>query len=162
MKRLIILRHAKSSWNQPELADFDRPLNKRGRRDAPRMGKLIAELGFVPDIIISSSAKRARDTINLAANAFDYDGEIILTRDLYAASPDSYFHVLCKLTDDIESALVVGHNPGLEDLFEEITGGYERLPTAALAVIDLDIPNWSDINEGVAGKSIGVWRPKEL
>jgi len=144
------------------LADFDRPLNKRGKRDAPRMGKLIAELGFVPDIILGSSAKRAKDTANLVANAFDYDGEIILTRDLYAASPESYFRVLRKLPEKIESVLVVGHNPGMEDLFEEITGEYERLPTTALAVVDLDITNWSDIHEGVAGKSLGVWRPKEL
>lgn len=162
MKRLIILRHAKSSWTHPELADFERPLNKRGKRDAPRMGELIAALGFVPDMIISSAAKRARETVNRAAKAFAYDGEMIFTRELYAAGPESYLNLLKELPDNIESVLVVGHNPGLEDLFEEITGEVEHLPTAALAVIDLDILHWHDISRGAASKIIGVWRPKEL
>ena len=162
MKQLLLFRHAKSSWKDVGLADFDRPLNKRGKRDAPRMGKLIKEMGFQPDVIISSSAKRAKDTIIAAAKEFEFDGEIQFTRDLYGAYPEIYFELLSHLSAKVRSVMMVGHNPEMENLLEMLIGYYERFPTAALAVVDLDIKHWPEILENQAGKLAGIWRPKEI
>jgi len=162
MKQLLVLRHAKSSWKVPDLDDHDRPLNKRGKRDAPRMGKLIRREGMVPDQIISSTAERAHTTALLVANACGYSAEPLATRGLYLAGPDEYLDVLSELDDGIDSAMVVGHNPGIEELVEELTGAAERMPTAALARIALDLESWVEIIGPRRGKLLGLWRPKEL
>src|ERR671934_2596347 len=94
MKSLLILRHAKSSWKHPELSDHDRPLNKRGKRDAPKIGHLLKEKDLVPDLIISSTAVRAEKTAKLVAKASKYKGNVTLTDSLYAAGPDAYIDVL--------------------------------------------------------------------
>ena len=90
MKTLLILRHAKSDWETPDVADHDRPLNGRGKRDAPRMGRLLRDENLVPDLIISSTAKRARKTAKLVAEASGYEGEIRLAETLYLAGPEAY------------------------------------------------------------------------
>src|SRR4029450_11617432 len=94
MKTLLVLRHAKSSWNDPALDDHERPLNKRGRRDAPRMGELVREYGLIPDIVISSDAVRARLTAEAVAEAARYTGEIMLDQHLYMASPADILSLL--------------------------------------------------------------------
>src|SRR5690348_12650091 len=99
MKSVLVLRHAKSSWKHPKLADHDRPLNKRGKRDAPRMGRLLKKEHLVPDIIISSTAIRARTTAKAVAKASGYQGEITFNRSLYAAGPQAYIDVLHDLSD---------------------------------------------------------------
>jgi len=162
MKTLLILRHAKSSWDIPALADHDRPLNKRGRRDAPRMGALLRDQGLVPDIILSSTAKRARATAELAGEAAGYSGPISLTSKLYLAAPEDYIAVLRNLPAEIETAMVVGHNPGLEDLLEELTGLAEHLPTAALARVALPIADWPELTTDVEGELKALWVPREL
>jgi phosphohistidine phosphatase len=163
MKTLLILRHAKSSWKDPSLADHDRPLKKRGRRDAPRMGQLIQEEGLVPDLILSSTARRARDTAEAVADNCSYDGELIMTRDLYHSGPEDYLYVLQNLEgDDHDRVMVVGHNPGLEDFLELLTDEYERLPTAAMAQVELPIESWRDIDQDIQGELINLWRPREL
>jgi phosphohistidine phosphatase len=162
MKILLILRHAKSSWKHPELADYERPLNKRGKRDAPRMGRLLCEQDLIPDLIISSSAQRARKTTEMVAQESGYGGEILFERGLYAAWPDAYIEALVELPESVKSVLVVGHNPGLEDLIEALTGAYERMPTAALAFVKLPIQRWDQLAEEEIGELVDVWRPKEL
>lgn len=162
MKTLLILRHAKSSWNNANLTDHERPLNKRGKADAPRMGKLLADEGLMPDLIITSSAERALTTAEQAALASGYEAEIIVTRHLYHADPEEYFEVLHEKGGSHERVMVVGHNPGIEALVEELTGNYEVMSTAALAQVQLPIASWAELVEGVAGELIGVWRPKEL
>lgn len=162
MKTLLLLRHAKSSWKKDNLPDHDRPLNKRGKQDAPRMGKLIQAKGLVPDLIISSTAKRAQKTARLVAEESGYDGEIEFDRDLYAFEPSAYLEKLTSISDHIQIVLLVGHNPGLEELLDELTGEYLPMPTATLAHINLLIDSWSDLDDETKGQLVNLWRPKEL
>lgn len=162
MKQLLVLRHAKSSWKHSDLADHDRPLNKRGKRDAPRMGMLVRYEDLVPDLILTSSAKRAKTTAELFGEACDYDGEIIISRDLYAHYPEAYLEELQKVTDLYQCVLIVGHNPGLEELVEMMTDEWNRLPTAALAHISLSIQYWHEIDDDTGGELLHLWLPKEL
>lgn len=162
VKTLLILRHAKSSWKDTSLDDIDRPLNKRGRRDAPRMGKLIRKENLLPDLIVSSNARRARETVEYIIQEADYHGDILWREALYAASPEAYIQALRELPDMYERVMVVGHNPGLEELIAMLTDSWESMPTAALAQLSLDVASWSDVGYDPVGKLIKVWRPKEL
>ncbi len=162
MKTLLILRHAKSSWRESGLADHDRPLNKRGKRDAPRIGRLLRQEELVPDLIISSTAERAQKTAMLAAEESGFGGELRLERELYAAEPEAYLDVLQSLPEAFGRVMVVGHNPGLEGLLELLTGDWQRLPTAALAQIDLNLDGWQDLSEDTQGKLVNLWLPRQL
>lgn len=162
MKTLIIMRHAKSSWKQANLADHDRPLKKRGKRDAPRMGSLLFDEDLIPDLIITSSAKRALATTEAVAEACDYTRDILVTRDLYHADPETFIEELQGVNDQASVVMVVGHNPGLEDLLEEITGDWHRLPTAAIAVVDLPVDSWEELNEMTQGTLVNLWTPKSI
>jgi phosphohistidine phosphatase len=137
MKTLLVLRHAKSSWKDDSLADHDRPLNKRGKRDASRMGKLVKDEDLVPGLILSSTALRAQSTVELFVEACGFEDEIQLSRVLYAAGPEAYIDALNQVSGGYDRVMVVGHNPGLEELVEALTGEAESMPTAALARIDL-------------------------
>lgn len=162
MKTLLILRHAKSSWKKPGLADRDRPLNKRGKRDAPRMGQLLEQQELVPDLIVTSPAKRARLTAEIVAQNSGYEGEIRLEPGFYMGDPEAYLEALRHLPDEIHTAMVVGHNPGLEELLEELVMEPERLPTAALARVDLPVQSWQELDDEVVGELVNLWRPREL
>jgi phosphohistidine phosphatase len=150
MKTLLVLRHAKSDRSDRALRDHDRPLAPRGEADAPLMGTALAALGLAPDCIVTSTAVRAQETTRLVAAAMAYDGEIIEESDVYGASVDTLLHVLRACDDEAATALLVGHNPGLEELICLLTGGEGaagilRLPTAGLACIALDIDEWSHL-----------------
>jgi len=162
MKTLLILRHAKSSWKDDSLADYDRPLNRRGKVDAPRMGTLIRDENLVPGIIISSSALRARATVVLISNACGYEGDVKYCRALYAAGPEAYIEELATLSDIVDCALVVGHNPGLEELIEELSGEYQPLSTAALAKLKLPIQSWAELKNDIKCTSLNIWYPREF
>lgn len=162
MKALLLLRHAKSSWKQPELADHDRPLNKRGKETAPRVGVLLQEENLVPDLIICSSAKRTHDTALLVAEACSYKGKIMKTRRLYLAEPLDYVDVLHQVADKDARVLIVGHNPGLESLIEALKGGSIAMPTAALAYLKLSLKHWKDLELNTKCEFVNVWRPKEI
>ena len=162
MKTLLVLRHAKSSWNDPALDDHERPLNKRGRRDGPRMGEFVRENGLLPDIVFSSDAVRARHTAEAVAEAARYTGEILLNPHLYMASPADILSLLRTVRKNAETVMIVGHNPGLEELVEQLTGEPQDLPTAALAQIVLPIEQWRDLKPSTRGTLLGHWRPKEL
>ena len=162
MKTLLVLRHAKSSWNDPSVDDHDRPLNARGTRDAPRMGQLVRELQLAPEVIISSDAVRARTTAAAVAEALGFAEEIRLERRLYLASPADIVAVVRIVPASATTAMIVGHNPGFEQLVERLTGESNELPTAALAQIALPIERWRDLKVSTRGKLIGLWRPKEL
>jgi phosphohistidine phosphatase len=162
MKTLLILRHAKSSWKNPNLSDHERPLNKRGKNDAPRMGQLLAREGLVPDLIISSSAVRAKATAEFVALACDYQSEIQYTRDLYHAWPAAYIDILHEVQNKHQRVMVIGHNPGIEELVEELSGEWVRMPTAALAQITPNIDHWADLALDNVEPLVQVWRPKEL
>jgi phosphohistidine phosphatase len=163
MKTLLVLRHAKSSWNDTALDDHERPLNKRGRWDGPRMGELVREHRLTPDIIISSDAVRARRTAEAVAEAARFAGEIVLDPRLYSASPPGILAVLRTVPEtNAGTVMIVGHNPGLEELVAQLTGEQEDLPTAALAQIGLPIDRWRDLKLSTHGTLVGLWRPEEL
>lgn len=162
MKTLLILRHAKSSWKEAGLSDHDRPLNARGKHDAPRMGKLIAEKGLVPDLILSSTAKRARKTAKKVAAQCGYDADIRQIPDLYLASPQAILKAIRGVPDGCRRVMVVGHNPGLEEFLEVLTERAERLPTAALAEVDVPIEKWCQLDDRTRGDLRNYWLPREL
>jgi len=162
MKILYILRHAKSSWKDDSLADHDRPLNKRGQKDAQSMGKLMKKLEIKPDLILSSSAVRASETARLATEAAEYPGKVQLKDDLYAFEPGPFLNVLTQLDDQIKSVMLVGHNPAMEELVTGITGEFHPLPTAALVQIQLPIDQWGKVSFGMQAKLKMIWRPKEI
>ena len=163
MKTLLVLRHAKSLWDNPALDDHERPLNERGRRDGPKMGAVVRESGLTPDRIVCSDALRARLTAEAVARSAGFDGEIQLEPRLYAASVDGILAVLCTVQEAHSgTVMIVGHNPGLEQLIAHLTGEAEDLPTAALAQIALPIARWRDLKQSTRGGLLGFWRPKEL
>ncbi len=162
MKTLLVLRHAKSSWKYPELSDYDRPLNSRGKRDAPRMGKYLRQQGLIPDRILTSSAKRARKTANKVAKSCGYTGKVKKIDAFYEAVPGVYFETLQALPDKYQRVMVVGHNPTMERLVNYLTGEIERMPTAALAHIDLPIQQWDALDLDTKGTLVNLWTPKTL
>jgi phosphohistidine phosphatase len=162
MKTLLVMRHAKSSWREANIADHDRPLNKRGKRDAPRMGQLMREESLMPDLILTSSAKRALSTAKLAAEVVGYEGEILVSRDLYAAGPDEIIELLCELPEVCNTVLIVGHNPGFEELVDTLTDEAPGMPTAALACIELDIDEWEAVGKEASGSLVNLWLPRNL
>ena len=162
MKTLLILRHAKSSWDDESLDDHDRPLNKRGKRDAPRMGQLLRDEDLLPELILCSTAVRARKTLDKVCEAANYGGEKALNGELYMAGPSTYVDVLRSVDDRVERVMVVGHNPGLEELLSDLAGIDEHLSTAALAVVELPIERWNELELRTAGKLVQLFRPKEL
>lgn len=162
MKTLLLMRHAKSSWKIKDVTDQERPINKRGRKDAPRMGSLLLDRELIPQIIISSSALRARQTAELVAENAAYAGEIRYSEKLYMAESDEYLQVLRQLPDDIERVLIIGHNPGLETLLQILSNQIESLSTAVIAHLYLPIESWMNLNSNTQGELIEIWRPKEL
>ena len=162
MKTLLIMRHAKSSWGDSAMPDHERPLNERGHRDAPRMGKLLRREGMVPQAIVASDAARARATAQAAAEASGFEGEVQYNSLLYGAGPEAYRQVLAQLPEKLDSVMVIGHNPAAEELLEDLTGEDEHFPTAAIAQVELDIAQWGDWDEETEGRLINMWRPKEV
>ncbi len=162
MKTLLVLRHAKSSWDNPTLSDYDRPLNKRGKRDAPRMGKHLQHQGLIPERILSSSAKRARKTATKVAKACGYSGKIKRVDRFYLAPPSVYYELVQALPDKYQSVMVVGHNPTMEQLVTLLTGEIKAMPTTALAQIELPIEHWKSFNLHTKGKLVNLWTPKTL
>lgn len=161
MKTLLIMRHAKSSWKEGAQSDEQRPLNKRGQRDAPRMGQLLREAGLVPQVVLSSTAERARQTALAVAEACGFEGEIQFDANLYAAAPEAYLAALHGLPAETQIALVIGHNPGVEALFEELTGEDEHLSTGSIARVELPIENWTDLVAETEARLESLWRPRE-
>lgn len=159
MKTLILMRHAKSSWDDTSLADFDRPLNDRGRSAAPFMGLLLVREGLIPDVIVSSPARRARETAELVKEAAGFDAEMRFDDRVYEASPQTLVRVLAETGEEHKSAMLVGHNPGMEGVIRLLTGSSEPMPTAAAAVLKIDLPGWSSLDADVGGVE-GIYRPK--
>jgi phosphohistidine phosphatase len=162
MKTLLLLRHAKSSRKDDDLDDHDRPLNQRGKRDAPRMGRLLRDEKLLPDLILTSSAKRCRKTAEPVIAQSGYRGEARITGELYEADAAQLRQVLSRLTDDPGCVLVIAHNPGMEELLEALVGVYTPLSTAALAHVELPINGWQQIDQQTRGRLVNLWQPREL
>lgn len=165
MKTLLLMRHAKSSFKEGEIPDFERPLSKRGEKDAPRMGKLLKDKDLTPDLILSSTAQRASRTAELIADKCGYKGEIIYVQDLYLGEPEAYLNTLRDLKEepgDLKTVLMIGHNPGLESLVQVLTDRVESLPTCAIAHLRVPVRTWNAINPEVIASLENIWRPREI
>jgi phosphohistidine phosphatase len=156
------MRHAKSSWKDPDLTDHDRPLNKRGKRDAPRMGNLLNIEELVPDAIYSSTAKRAVSTVKRILSTCNFEGEVTYLRSLYHGGPGDFFEILENLPHEVQTVMLVGHNPDMEYFLDLTCDAQEHLPTAAIAVITFSIDYWSEINDEEEGNLVHLWKPREL
>ena len=159
MKTLLILRHAKSSWNDPGVSDHDRPLNSRGKEEAPQVGLELRRRSTVPDLVLSSTAKRARKTAKKVLAAGEFACELTLLPELYLASPGTWLTVLQSQANHVRTLLVVGHNPGLEELVTALTGQHVAMCTAALAEIQLPIEQWTELAAPAEYSLASVWRP---
>lgn len=148
MKTLLIMRHANSSWSYPDLSDFDRPLSKQGLQTAPFMGNIIYDDSLKPDLIISSSAKRAKQTAVLIKSVAEVKAEIEFSDKIYEASPTTLLLVISKVKDKNTKILLIGHNPGIEDFIRILTGKHQHMSSASIVKISLDIESWVDITNG--------------
>lgn len=161
MKNLLIIRHAKSSWDDAALADFDRPLNPRGKRDAPFMGGLLKVGGALPDRVVSSPAKRASKTARLIAEAVGYDPDAVDFRDaLYLQGVPAILELVRGFDDDWNRVFLVGHNPESTALCNLLTGEeIDNIPTAGIASIEFDVDSWAHVMAG-AGRLAFFEYPK--
>lgn len=160
MKTLFLLRHAKSSWKDKTLPDFERPLNSRGRKAAEIMSAFFKQEKISPDLILSSSALRARETIEIIVRSARLRSDLRFDERIYEASASRLLEVVTQIEKGVRSALIVGHNPGLEELVYVLTAQNETMPTAALAKITFKTSNWNNTVNG--GALDWVVRPKEL
>jgi phosphohistidine phosphatase len=151
MKNLILIRHAKSSWDDASLSDKERTLNKRGKRDAPQMGLLLKEKGLLPDAILASPAKRAHKTAKLIAAELDYPKKRIdLHDEIYEHGLAALVDLIAEFKDDWSRVFLVGHNPELTDLANRLTGAsIENVPTCGMVSVEFDSATWRDcVREG--------------
>lgn len=161
MKTLLLLRHGKSSWDDPALEDFHRPLNERGVNDSKLMGKYARRNRIKPDLVLSSPATRAKGTIELFVPAAGLKNTLVYDERIYEASARRLLQIISALDDEHEKVLMVGHNPGFEDLCERLTGEARKVPTASLTCIALNIDKWS-APKGGKGKLKWRMTPKKL
>jgi phosphohistidine phosphatase len=163
-KQLLVMRHAKSSWDDANLNDYRRPLNQRGLHDAPRMAEFVSQLHCLPKLIASSSALRAKQTAELFRQHCPAEEpiELLLVDEFYLAPARVYLKYLSHLNEDSpDSVMVVGHNPGLEELVGRLSGESLHFPTAAIAHFTIDVDNWSEI-ASVNCELKDFWCPKEV
>ena len=147
MKTLFLIRHAKSSWDDTALPDKDRPLNDRGKRDAPKMGKRLAKRDVKPDLILSSPAKRALTTAKIIAKKLDYKFKDIVVNDrLYAGAAHDLLNVIHKLGDKPKRVILFGHNPELTELAHRLSSEITHMPTCAVAEFSFNAKSWSRID----------------
>lgn len=163
MKRLTLIRHAKSSWKDPECADFDRPLAKRGKKDAQIMGRVLAARGERPSLIISSPARRAASTMKRIARVMGIPLDtIIWDRRLYHADAAGLLAVICETGISYEHVMVCGHNPGLTDFCRLVADLHiDNLPTCAVVSIESPIDRWQDLR-GTPGLLCSYECPKKI
>ncbi len=156
------MRHAKSSWADAGMDDFDRPLNHRGRETAPKMGEWLKEHDFVPDLVLSSTAVRAKQTTDLVVEALGGSVDIQWHPDLYLSTPATMQAKVAEVPSSVSKVLLIAHNPGLEELVQWVIGGHESFPTAAVACFECDSDDWSTVYELNRWKLKEVVRPKEM
>ena len=161
-KTLYLLRHAKSSWGDEQLDDHDRPLNSRGRKAAARVGRLLKDESLLIDRVLCSTSVRTRQTADLVFAASSKPPPISYREDLYHPTPDQIISILNEVPEQVCSVMVISHNPGLEEFLTVLTNDAVPFPTAALAMLELDVEYWSDLGDQTHGKLVQMWRPKEL
>lgn len=148
MKELILIRHAKSDWSNPLLDDFERPLNKRGEKNAPFMAKILKKELQKPDLIISSPSFRTKLTLEYFLKEFEYKGEVIFEKSIYEAPFENLLKVIKNIDDKYKTIFLIGHNPGLNDLANFLLGSFEdNIATSGVLKIDFDTNSWKNISK---------------
>jgi phosphohistidine phosphatase len=149
MKQLLLIRHAKSDWNNASLSDFDRPLNERGKRDAPAMAHRLLDKKIKIDAFIASPAKRAKKTASIFAKEYKTDSDkIIFIEELYAAPSTVFYDVIAKVDGRFDSIAVFSHNPGITDFANSLTDvQIDNIPTCGIFAVKINIKHWSDFKE---------------
>jgi len=169
MKTLLLLRHAKSAWDNADLPDIDRPLSPRGRKAAPLMGERLNKAGYHPDLVLCSTAKRTRETLDLIAGSLPKKAKVQHLKELYMAVPREMLNVVAKTPDSAETVMLIGHNPGIGSLAGWLAGEGDsemlskirrKFPTAAAAVITFDVPRWAEV-AGESGVLTAFLRPRD-
>ncbi|MBI2279127.1 MAG: histidine phosphatase family protein [Bacteroidetes bacterium] len=162
MKVIHLIRHAKSSWDNPDLDDFSRTLNERGKKDAPFMANKLKELGCNPDYFMSSPAKRTTETSKIIATALSYDIEkTIFDERIYHSSLPQILKVLNEIPNSFNTIILVGHNPTLTQLSNYLTDDFiDNIPTCGIVKIELDIDNWQHIIQGIGRKIFFIYPKK--
>ena len=169
-KRLILLRHAKSAWDNPSIADFDRPLSNRGRKAAPIMGAYLARTGMVPSLVLASSATRALETLDLVIAGWPSKPAVRKLKSLYRAMPREMLRRIQAIGREPDRVMVIGHNPGIADLAnwlcaqgnaEQRAGLARKFPTGAVAVLEFDVEDWSEV-DAETGRLVDFATPKQI
>jgi len=170
MKTLILMRHAKSAWDDPHQKDIDRPLNGRGRKSAPQMGAWLAAEGYRPDVVLCSNAARTRETLELVKPSLPAEVRVEYLRALYLAPPREMLTEIGKVPATAETVMLFGHNPGIGSLAALLAGSgdakalanlHGKFPTTAIAVLGFDLAQWRDLSPG-SGKLLAFQRPRDL
>jgi phosphohistidine phosphatase len=159
MKTVLLMRHAKSSWNVPDLPDQKRPLNHRGEKDAPRMGQLLKDQGLIPQRIYCSTALRARQTVAAVIEILGFQGEITYLDELYQAEPSAIIDVLKSAPDEVDCVLLIAHNPGMEEVTQLLTGQGQTFPTAGIGHILLPLEHWQELSLETSGHLQAFYKP---
>ncbi len=162
MLELMLMRHAKSDWSRGPTKDFDRPLNSRGIRNAPGMGRYIAQHAFEPDLVCCSTANRARQTADLVLPAYDTPPKIVYSNELYLATVPDLRRIIGGMDNAFQKIMVIGHNPGLSGMASHLSGEHFELPTAAVVRLTHDGDDWSGAVGVKSWRPVSFWRPREV
>jgi phosphohistidine phosphatase len=162
MKTLLLMRHAKSSWKEDNLPDHERPIKKRGKKCAERMGELLKDKELVPQLILCSTAARTRQTAEAVIKTSGFEGKIDYMDTLYLAEPGAILDMLNALPDELERVMVIGHNPGLETIVQTLGGKIKSMPTSAIASFALPVRSWAAVDGNIEGELIEFWKPADL
>lgn len=170
MLRLLLMRHAKSSWDEASLSDIDRPLSDRGERAAVDMAKAMTDRGLIPDRVLCSPARRTRETWARVSASLDAEPEVTVLDGLYEAQPGDYIRLIAEHGGNVGTVMLIGHNPTIHGTAIALGGDSERrytadiafkYPTGALAVIDFDADNWAELSPGT-GRIVDFIKPRDL
>lgn len=161
IRRLFIMRHAKSSWADPGARDFDRPLNARGQHATPLMGDRLRAAGYKVDIILASTAVRVRETLGLLLPAWSESPPVLWEKQLYLASREGLLAQLAALDAEWCNAMIVGHNPGLSELVGHLIEDEVDMPTAAIAILEREAKDWPGALKNRPWRAEAYWTPKD-
>ncbi len=156
------MRHAKSSWEGKNQDDWERPLSKRGKKNAEHIGEFLKKEKLIPDLILASSAVRARETAEIVMEEMKYRADYCSVYRLYLAEVDVYAREVQKIPDDVQRVLLIGHSPSLDSLLQMLSGKVETLSTSAVAQLTVPIEFWKDFTLETQGELVNLWRPKDL
>jgi phosphohistidine phosphatase len=162
MKTLLLVRHAKSSWDDPSLKDYDRPLNARGQADAPRMGRLLLLRDLVPDAVLCSPSQRTRQTYDLLQYEWPHVAAVAFPKSLYHCPALELCDLIRTAAEPAQRLMVIGHNPGLADFLFATVHYDDKFPTAAIAWLTVDIDTWADFHPQLTVRLQDIWRPKDV